>query len=307
MSGEVYTRGEVSSLIACPMCDGPVVPSTSHQVYCGDRCRYRARDQRPQKREQSRRRNLAWRQAQNLSLNREPWLWGPPPYGNRLPGGLVSIELEPNTVSVTMRETRLLHGLVSAVLGDSGIAHDERHPTFSLRPVATRLGWEVYLWSDEAAAVLSGLCDDRHVDGRRVTVRFGEVRTVAAPVVTARGRRRLRLETVTLVSVRRSTEKGRAYHHMPTSQCIKSAIGRQFQERFGLEYADEDMRVEVVEHKTERDESVIGAKFRRDTGWSGVAIVECNAVAEWLLRAAASTGLGARVGFGLGCVKVTSA
>jgi len=168
-------------------------------------------------------------------------------------------------------------------------------------------------WRIEEGATLAGGTYDAELFDTPTTFRFGPLVRVRAPVVAKRGRHRIAIETITPVCIK-SHNAGNivAYRKFPTTDSIRSAISNMFPMRVGLvsdirDWDPETVQLRVIEHETQVESVDIGGKFGRVPGWSGRVVIECNAVARWLIEAASrGPGLGSKVAFGLGRVRVTS-
>jgi len=74
-------------------------------------------------------------------------------------------------------------------------------------------------------------------------------------------------------------------------------------DRLGTSVCNAELR--LVERHTEARHVPIGGKYGTVSGWVGYVILDCNAPAYWLLKAAETLGLGGRTAFGFGRIKVT--
>lgn len=239
---------------------------------------------------------------------RQPWLLGAPIAGAFLPGGGCEIFVDPAPKwPMTHRSIRGLHGALTAILD---IGHHDRFPNFALLPWSRgTLGWGVYFRTTEGMR-LAGRAWNGTLWDRPTQFRFGPLVRPRAPAVTKRGRQRVAIETITPVCIKATMhldhDKGCRYRLVPTSDSLRSALGQQFAARVGVRPVDDDaICLTVIEHSTDVVHTQIGDKFGDVPGWMGRVVVEVNAVARWMLEAAArGPGLGSRVGFGFGRIQV---
>lgn len=192
---------------------------------------------------------------------------------------------------------RHLHGLVSHLVGRS------HHPTlaaWALVPYGQ--GWGVVAMTSAARRALLGL---------DVGVQVGSVRsrltTPATPVrlrtppAYAPGRYRVTVEALSLVV---HYADGRTKPRAAPSRDTILAVASQ-----ALLYAGcttGRMHVESVDATDAHADRVeLGGHLGVMRGWVGRVAVECNAPAAWALKLCEHTGMGARVAYGLGRVRVT--
>lgn len=192
---------------------------------------------------------------------------------------------------------RHLHGLVSHLVGRG------HHPTlaaWALVPYGQ--GWGVVAMTSAARRALLGL---------DVGVQVGSVRaqltTPTAPVrlrtppAYAPGRYRVTVEALSLVV---HYANGRTTPRTTPSRDTILAVALQ-----ALLYAGcttGRMHVEGVDaSEAHADRAELGGHLGVMRGWTGRVSVVCNAPAAWALKCCEHTGMGARVAYGLGRVRVT--
>lgn len=248
----------------------------------------------------ARARNRRWCVENRGVKRRCEWLLGAPPFGTHLPGGGFELSVSPAPRwKVELRNTRSLHGLVTAL----GILHHPTIPQFTLVPWPTDFGWGVYTQHDAAARAVAGREHRARLFDQDVTAQCGPLARLRAPVVTHRGRRRLRIDAITPVCVRADQE---SMHTMPTSENLHSTLASWLPRRLGIEVPGDELVLELVSRETQPATVETGGKFGATRGFVGHCIVETNAVGEWLLRVSALIGLGGRVAFGFGRVRVSN-
>jgi hypothetical protein len=284
------------------VCATPIVPRHARQVTCGAaRCRearsYGLERQDPRRIEAERAR-LRARQATTTN----PVLRGAPAYGPHLPGRACALVWTP-AVAVDLDRARHLHHALTMVLGRD---HNPTRPDWALRPWGR--GWAVY-WYDAADEARVRAAGPRSLvlGTDRVTLGLDPTRHAPrAPVVPRRGWHRLRLDALTPVVIR--TMAGRVTHTRPTAAHLVSTLAMLAQ-RLGVAVPPEALAVEVVAHETAPAVTPVRGKLGGDgriRGWTGAVVLRCNAPARWLLEAAArGPGLGGRVAYGFGAVRVT--
>lgn len=293
----------------CVHCKDAYRPRCARQLTCGSRaCKkrqhYLKHRESPAYVEKNRRRSRDWyaRQRGAEAIATNPWLAGAPTVGPRLPGGLITIAVSPAR-SVQLKDTRVLHGAISSILGDLGVGHEKTKPTFTLRPSATSLGWSLYVWTDDAFEVLRNVVDTRLLGDARTTFTFGAGERAPAPVVEDRGRRALALSTLSPTIHHCTTITGKKCR-TPTSETLVGSLQQTFMHLTGVRVMRDQIMIEVAEQHIDAVDRLMGGKFRMEDGWDGVLRLRCNAVAEYMLRIAETIGLGSRVGFGFGAVRV---
>lgn len=302
---------------SCVICLKPFVPRDSKQVTCGSRqCRdtrnYRLNRVKPGYVAMNRARSERRYALHNADAEPCPWLKGAPVYSTHLPGGACELTLTPAS-PIPLEKTHYLHGMLSAI---DGRPHEPNRPAWSLLP--WRSGWAV-VWQDDGAAHHAKTSHQVTLYGRPATLSFGPLVKLRTPVVSRRGRHRIKLEAITPVSIK-SAHKDRSvvYRMVPTSESLISTLECALAPRLGLKIARENICLNVISHRVESVDyecgkfgNFYGSKHpdeRGVRGWVGHVIIECNAVARWLLECAArGWGLGARVSIGCGRIMVTDA
>lgn len=308
MTGIHLLDGDVTTCWTCRECSAPFVPASAGNVYCSRRCADKKRLRDPHRIETNRIRNRAWHVARGRVSGHQPWLAGEPPHGAHMAGAGFELDVMPHPKwPVLHRNLRALHGMVTDIIGvghDMGGPGEQRQPVFSLVPWPRGIGWAVYCTSAELAALVAG----KTLKGRRlydmtVTVRCGPMVRPRAPSVPKRGHRLVRVDAITPVCTRNTG--GRFYHTKPTAEHVRNALVRHLAPRLGMRVDDALVCVEIAEDATRAESVEIGQKWGSVTGWVGHVVLDCNAVTEWLLRAAAQgPGLGGRTGLGFGRVRV---
>lgn len=306
--------------IVCLECGALFAHDNPWRATCGPRCRLTRRARQDRERERARVRGpeetlrvrarcTAWSRAHRACKRTNPWLAGPPPFGPHLPGFAQSIAIQPlPRWPIALRNTRALHGALTAILG---AGHRARFPNFSIFPTSS--GWGVH-WVRNAAHGLPFEISAPLFDVP-TRFRFGPRVRFRAPAVSRRGRARVTIEALTPVVI---VSSGRTVMHTrPTKESILSAIGTEFPNRLteDLGWRD-DLRgqwarwvrdraqVVLVDAATEPAHVPLGGKYGTVAGWTGSVTLEVNATGRWLLGAAERIGLGSRVGFGFGCIRV---
>lgn len=191
---------------------------------------------------------------------------------------------------------RHLHGLVSHLVGRG------HHPTlaaWALVPYGQ--GWGVVAMTSAARRALLGL---------DVGVQVGSVRaqltTPTAPVrlrtppAYAPGRYRVTVEALSLVV---HYADGRTKPRAAPSRDTILAVASQALLYVGCTTGH--MHVESVDTgEAHADRAELGGHLGVMRGWTGRVSVTCNAPAAWALKCCEHTGMGARVAYGLGRVRV---
>jgi hypothetical protein len=278
---------------------------TGRQFYCGERCKERAAWKRERLRPEivaaNRARCKRWSAANGGAVDSNHWLDGAPPYGEYLPGGGMSLTISPPPKwALEHRSVRALHGMVT---GLSGQGHDPTTPKFSLIPTRGGSQWSVLFQSEAVARSLAGRVHHAILFDRPVAVRCGLLHRLRAPVVTTRGHRTLRVDAITPVHIRK--DGGHHTHLYPTARNLTSTMASWLPRLLGLELGEEAIQLHLVERHTMPEHTPLGGKYGCVSGWSGHIIVDTNATGEWMLRAAEVVGLGGRVAFGFGRIRVT--
>lgn len=293
---------------SCLECGRTFTTASAGELVCSDGCR-RARDsarelrrlREPRRNLYARERNARWARAHRGVSSSNPWLAGAPPFAAHLPGASMTMGFDPlPRWPVELRNTRGLHGLLTSLLG---LPH-AHHPQWALRPWQS--GWAVH-WMHARGLGFAVQEVGASLYERPTRVAFGPAVYLRAPQIATRGRRRLRLDTVTPV-VRAAEGKARP-EVRPSTVSLGHALD-DFAHRVApsapwFDWTRARIRVEAVEVATEPAHVELGAKYGMVHGWQGSLVVECNAVAHWLLVAASRIGLGSRVAFGFGCVRTS--
>lgn len=300
----IYRSGEIESLFACEFCGVAIVPLGPWQRTCGsERCRDRLRLLDPKRVAYARAKNRRWCEEHRAVRNRQPWLFGPPPHGPYLPGGGCEIAIAPPPQwPIEHRNVRALHGMLTAVMQ----SQHGQWPAFSILPWPRGCGWAVYSRVDEELARVAGQRVRCRLFDREVDATFGPLARMKAPVVTRRSRQRVRVDAITPVIVR--SMSGTTIYTAPTAELLRSTLTQEFPGRLGVEIGDDDLRLELVERDTQPATVLLGGKYGAVRGWTGSIVLDVNAVGRWLIEAAArGPGLGGRVSFGFGRIRVSEA
>jgi hypothetical protein len=300
------TDHEIDSLYSCEICRVPFIPHHTGQHTCGSsRCRearqYRRERQCPDAIERERERLRArWNRRDGYKPNSA--LLGAPAYHTYLPGGALPITVRPS-IPLDLRHTRHLHHAMTTALGRD---HDPSRPDWSLMP--WHGGWAVYLWRFEDAERLRLTARTVTLGHHRAEVSLGAVTRPRAPVVTRRGWHRVRLDAITPVVIR--TMAGRITHTRPTASHLVSTLAL-LAGRLGARVETDRIAVSIEQWDTVPSTIEGTGKIGGDgrlRGWLGSLTLRCNAPARWLLESAArGPGLGGRVAFGFGRVRITEA
>jgi len=331
------TTDGVETLARCGVCGAPYVPISAAHLYCSDRCRYAAKCARPSwiaaqsiRSARSYVANASYRQARRSLLragidpDTRPEIdalrgrgvvadWrdvvglprrstGPraPEYPTHL-GTYYALDLRPRPEAITLRHTRLLHGIVSHALG---VPHENARGVFSLVPSHDGCGWGVLVYEGTDATLTTHAV---RYGGRPVTLSVvGLPRRVRAPARLDAGRCRVVIETVTPVSWARDGHSVAVL--APKVQTMEGAceiIGRK------VRVSHDGARVYDVTHETRREAVYVGGHIARGSKRRGEVIalvgtinVRCNAHAAWLLSCADRVGIGGATALGFGRVTV---
>jgi len=303
------TSDGIQTTHACAICSKPFVPIGRHQKTCGsDACqaerRKRSKLSSPRSIAAARARNARWC-AQNRGCHkRQPWLLGAPPVRGYLPGLGFKLFIDPEPRwPVDHRNTRAIHGLVTAMLGEP----HQRWPGWALLPHRRGCQWAVFVRNEAAAEELyRRRVVEAELFRRPVQVRFGCRWRAKYPVVRKRGHRKLRVDAITPVVIQ-STARATPRVE-PTKTSLLSTLSLELPQRLGLEDFDrESLVLSVVSHESRKEVVQLGAKYGAVPGWVGHVVIDTNAVGEFLLRCAANgPGLGGRTAFGFGRIVVTA-
>ncbi len=230
------------------------------------------------------------------------WLKGAPIYSAHLLGGGLRMDVDPLFGAIEHRHLRGLHGLVSTIL--SLPSHGRPAPDFSLVPWPCELGWGVYVGGDEAAARLANSSHVGMLLGRSVRVKFSPLFKLRTPIIKRRGRRALRISTITPVAIRNHRAGHNATHHSPTQPSLLSTLVDSLPHRLGLPTPMQHVMLELKRAETRPMAVELGGKWGTAWGWDGEVEVVTNAIGHWLIAIAALIGLGGRTSVGFGRVRV---
>lgn len=299
---------------ACVVCAGRFVLSKPGETACSEACRRQRERERGRRRLRhdtdhslaARVRNAQWAREHRNVARHNAWLAGAPPYATHLPGVTTPITIDPlPRWPVELRNTRGLHGALSSVLD---VGHAAHRPLWALRPWQS--GWAVH-WL-HALGVERYTCTSVAVAvyDRPSTMRFGATVRWRAPRVAHRGRQRITLTTVTPVVIR--TDGGASVAERASGPSLVGSLGGDFAALLApspmwLTWMRERLRVQVVSHDTHPTSVPLGDKYGIIRGWEGSVDLEVNAPARWMFEAATRIGLGSRIAFGFGCVRVQDA
>lgn len=160
-------------------------------------------------------------------------------------------------------------------------------------------GWGVVLFRHEDAVRLAGTTHGALIGSTRTTLQLGAIVRLRAPALLEPGRYRVTIDAVTPVS---HMIAGRTRPvTQPSTDTMLRCAGDLLQ-RLGLSTGR--LHIASVACETLPERVVIGGHVGPITGWVGRVIVECNAPAAWALSLARHAGLGGRVAYGLGRVRV---
>lgn len=226
---------------------------------------------------------------------------------------------------LTLRNTRLLHGALSAIHREPhrpGLAHFALVPRGEDAPprhgTPPKPAWDVLFYERPLAERLRGTSHTIYLCGGRAkppdvperTLSFGEhVFRVRAPAPLPAGRYRVTIETRTPLSF--TTDDHRVCVERPHEGTITGSLER-VAKAVGVTVRPSDLAIARVAAETYVQVIRVGTHWQRGTGDPGSArtiagrvVVECNAVAAWLLLCARRTGLGGMTSIGFGRVRVT--
>lgn len=323
----------------CAHCGGGMIPADYRSAYCSDPCRAAAKAASPARKVGDARRSARGYAAhQSYRMARralrlagmdpsaadvlkgrgvvEEWrtLVGlPPPRRGvkrapapRAPWG-AAVGPQPEHVARGLElaglpataAARHVHGLVAHLVGE---AHDRHVARWALAMPAGaqgRSGWGVVLFRPNDASRLAGLARGVMVGSARADLRIGPVVRLRAPAPLAPGRYRVTIDAVTPVS---HMIAGRTRPVTQPSVDTMLRCAGDLLQRLGLSTGR--MHVASVACASHPERVVIGGHVGPITGWVGRVTVECNAPAAWALGLARHAGLGGRVAYGLGRVRV---
>lgn len=327
--------GGGETLARCAVCGAGFIPASRTSLTCGDACRdarVKAADATRSSRTHARHRSYrlaqmalraagidpatvpalatlrgrgdveGWRELVGLPPTRPAR--APAPAPTRPPWGApVGAQSEHVAWGVSLdgipssSPARLVHGLVSRLVGEDH-AQVARW-ALAMPQGAHGSGWGAVLFRADDAARLAGRVERVRVGSREHDLRTGPVVRLRAPAMLSPGRYRVTVDAVTPVS---HLVDGRTRPiYAPTAQTVTGALG-DVSQRLGLSVGR--MHVAAVECATVPDRVTLGGHMGSVPGWVGRITVECNAPAAWLLACARHTGLGGRVAFGMGRVRV---
>lgn len=292
----------------CRYCGALYAPCHSRQVTCGavpcqSKRKWEQTKASPVRLVKARANNAQWCARVRGVKERNVWLAGSPAFGEYLPGGGFTLAVSPIPKwPIELRNTRALHGMVTKLMG---IPHDSQIAQFTLTPWPCPFGWGLYSQHCDVMQRLAGKTHDAVLFDRGVQVKCGHLARIKAPVVTRRGRRRLRIDAVTPVIVRDSSTSTRSTYTAPTADNLHSTLAFWLPRRIDVDVTGEAFPLELATRETEAATVETGGKFGNTRGWTGHVIVETNAIGHWLLEVAARIGLGGRVALGFGRVRVS--
>jgi len=332
----------VVTIAHCARCGGGLIPADHRSAYCSNPCRAAAKAESPARKAGDARRAVRsyaahqsyrmarralraagmdlgaadvlkgrgkvddWRaivglpppqrgvkRASKPAAKRAPWRAAVGPQPEHIAWGL---ELGGIPASAAARH---IHGLVSHLVS-ADHAQVARWALAMLTGAQGRSGWGAVLFRRDDAERLRGLTRGVMVGSARLDLRVGAaVHRLRAPVLLSPGRYRVTIDAVTPVS---HMIAGRTKPvTQPTVDTITRCAGDLLQ-RTGLTTGR--MHIASVACETAPERVVIGGHVGPITGWVGRVVVECNAPAAWALSLARHAGLGGRVAYGLGRVRV---
>lgn len=244
----------------------------------------------------ARERNARWCAERRNCKRRNPWLFGAFPYYRHLPGGALPMRITPMPEKVTFAHSRHVHGMISHLSG----AHHPTIPEFALIPWQS--GWAVYFRDAERAVTLAGKTRSVRLWDRDASVAFGPLHQIKAPVVTKRGRMRVRVDAISPICIR---ESGFGMYTAPTADVLRSCLEAWQARRVDVRCPEGHLKLELISRETQPATTDLGGKFGSVRGWVGHVVVEVNAPALWLLLVAERIGFGGRVAFGFGRIRVS--
>lgn len=292
----------------CLQCGEPFSPQSVLHSYCSDKCRWRHREQHdPSYVTNNRRRCARWAAEHRAVKNSNPWLLGAPPFEEYLPGAGLEIHFTPH-ITFEHRHLSALHGVITSVTGP----HDRNVPNFVLVPWPRGCGWGVFVRNGELARELARTTHHVRLGSGRCAIKFGDLHRIKAPRVAKRGHRQLRIDAVTPVCVRctQGCDQTQKLYTAPTSGNLRSTLALMTPKRLGLLVDESTVKLEMVSRDTiPATFSLAGRDGRLGNmrGWVGHVVVDCNAVAHWLLLVAERIGYGGTPSFGFGRIRVSDA
>lgn len=301
---------------ACIQCGNQFQQLTANAATCSEECRNVRRRELDRDRDRKRGRSIGetlavrlrceeWARENRNVATANHWLAGAPPYHVHLPGCAMTVRYLPiPRWPIELRNSPGLHGALTAAIG---VGHLHRVPNFALVPNGS--GWGVH-WFRPEGMRLAGKTVNVPLFDRPTELSFGPAWRFRSPSVAKRGRQIVRLDVITPVIVR--SAGGAADCVRPHASNIACAIGVEFLRRLAPSdewerYFADRIRVEIVSQDTHPETVQFGGKYGPARGWSGSLVLEVNAVARWLLEAAARIGFGGRTAFGCGRIRITEA
>lgn len=211
-----------------------------------------------------------------------------------------------NRMRFEHRQLSALHGIVTTLTGP----HERNTPRFTLIPTDRGCGWGVYLRHGDDARQLANTKHTVRLGSGRVRLNFGNMFRFRSPVVTKRGHRKLRIDAITPVCVRctQGADGSQKLYTAPTSGNLLSTLVYMTPRRIELLVEPDSARLEMLERNTiPATLSLAGRDGRLGNmrGWTGHVVVDCNAVAHWLLLVAERIGYGGTTSFGFGRIRVS--
>lgn len=223
-----------------------------------------------------------------------------------MPGGALDIGLSASG-RISHGELGALHGLLSALLGDSGLRHDTTRPLFTLRPRATSaVGWDAFLHSDEAVRLVEGWSGERPWKGGAARLTLGGARRVVCPKMATTWET-LRVDAMTPVICHATGKDGRATRDALTAAGVQSSLRGMASHHYGLHQLMREVHVEELHSASHEARMHLPRKLHQRGAQLGWLVARCSPAAAWMLRVAEIAGLGARVGYGCGAITVRAA
>lgn len=228
-----------------------------------------------------------------------------PPAVERLPGAWLDLHVAPPPVTpVTHSTIRGLHGMVTALLNEG---HHPTKPRFSLAPWPDGIGWCVYVHDADSALRVAARTAAGDLYGRPVMIRTSPARMQVAPSVAWRDSV-VQVDTMTPVVVRHGSGdlSTKRWHRAPSAGCLLSTLCSWLPRCIGVATPPPDTcRLRIAVADTRPQTVNLGRKLGRVGGFAGRMVLRVNGPTLWLLRCAEVVGLGGRVAFGFGRIRVT--
>jgi hypothetical protein len=231
-----------------------------------------------------------------------------------IPGALHDLRIEggPPPWVYSLSNVRDMHAIATKLTRDP----HANIPPFALWPGP--LGGKWWLWTSiNASRFLSSRKFVMDVAGRERCVSLSAAIRVRWPERYEPGVYRARIETVTPVVIRAAG--GSKTRTDPDAGNLSSTLGMTLAPRLGLPWIKrEDLPITIIDQYTTPYTGKVDGRHApkggqriggdgRVRGWHGVVDVECNERVRWLLDCAELLGLGGRVAFGFGRIRVTEA